>query len=139
MISSVSTALKPELEPVNVKSIVTGTTPLIYIAAPYTNPDPVENTHHACKIADALLEAGFTPLIPHLSLLWHIVSPKPYGVWLAYDRELLKRCDVVLRVPGSSAGATQECTLADSLDIPVIRPRSNDPTDCVAAVTQFFV
>ena len=131
-----TTAVKPE--PVNVKSIATGTTPLIYIAAPYTIPDPVENTHHACQIADALLEAGFTPLIPHLSLLWHLVSPKPYGVWLAYDRELLKRCDVVLRVPGSSAGATLECTLADALEIPVIRPPSNDPANCVAAVTQFF-
>ena len=112
--------------------------PLIYIAAPYTVPDPVENTHVACRIADALLEAGFTPVVPHLTMFWHLISPKPYGIWLAYDQELLRRCDVLLRIPGFSKGATQECTLADSLNIPVIRPKSNNPSDCVAAVTQFY-
>ncbi|MBX3452490.1 MAG: DUF4406 domain-containing protein [Planctomycetaceae bacterium] len=112
--------------------------PLVYIAAPYTQPDPVENTHAVIKIADALLDAGFTPLVPHLTLAWHLVSPKPYSTWLAYDRHLLARCDVLLRVPGYSHGATQECTFADELGIPVIRPRSADPADCIAAVTNHF-
>lgn len=112
--------------------------PLVYVAAPYTHPDPVVNTHSVIRIADALLDAGFMPLIPHLTLAWHLVSPKPYATWLAYDRHLLARCDVLLRVPGYSHGATQECTFADELAIPVIRPRSADPADCVAALTHFF-
>ena len=112
--------------------------PLIYVAAPYSEPDPVENTHAVIKIADALLDAGFTPLVPHLTLAWHLVSPKPYATWLAYDRHLLARCDVVLRVPGYSNGATLETQFADELGIPVIRPRSADPADCVAAVTNWF-
>jgi hypothetical protein len=111
---------------------------LVYVAAPYTQPDPVQNTHAVIKIADALLDAGFTPLVPHLTLAWHLVSPKPYSAWLAYDRHLLARCDVLLRVPGYSHGATQECAFADELGIPVIRPRSADPTDCVAALANHF-
>lgn len=112
--------------------------PLVYVAAAYTQPDPVQNTHAVIKIADALLDAGFTPLIPHLTLAWHLVSPKPYSAWLAYDRHLLARCDVLLRVPGYSHGATQECAFAEELGIPVIRPRSADPTDCVAALANHF-
>lgn len=112
--------------------------PLVYVAAAYTQPDPVQNTHAVIKIADALLDAGFTPLVPHLTLAWHLVSPKPYSAWLAYDRTLLARCDVLLRVPGYSHGATQECAFADELGIPVIRPRSADPADCVAALTIHF-
>ena len=111
---------------------------MVYIAAPYSHPDPVENTHVVCRIADALLAAGYVPVLPHLTLLWHLVSPKPYDTWIAYDRELLKRCDLVLRVPGHSPGATDECLLATALNIPVIQPRSADPTDCVAALTHFF-
>lgn len=108
--------------------------PLVYVAGPYSRPDPVENTHSIVRVADALLDAGIIPVVPHLTLLWHLVSPKPYHRWLDYDRHLLLRCDAVLRVPGFSAGATQECTLADAHGIPVIRPRSAAPADCVAAV-----
>lgn len=98
----------------------------------------MENTHDICRIADAILDAGFVPLVPHLTLLWQLVSPKPDSTWLAYDQQLLARCDAVLRVPGYSNGATQECKFADELGIPVIRPRSCDPADCVAAVTALF-
>ena len=113
--------------------------PMIYIAAPYSEPDPVQNTKHAIRIADALLKAGFTPLVPHLTMLWDIVSPKSYETWLDYDRELLARCDAVLRVPGYSVGATREARFADSLDIPVIRPSSASPEDCVRAVLNWEV
>jgi nucleoside 2-deoxyribosyltransferase len=112
--------------------------PLIYLAGPYTEPDPVQNTHRMIRIADALLDAGFVPLIPHLTLAWHLVSPKRYETWLDYDRELLAHCDAVLRVPGDSNGATGETQHADKLGIPVIRPRSASPDDCVAAVLLWF-
>ncbi len=85
-------------------------------------------------IADALLEAGIVPLVPHLSLLWQLISPKPYATWLDFDRELLARCDAVLRVPGFSVGATLEAEFALMRGIPVIYPWSADPADCVDAV-----
>ena len=125
-------------EPVNESQTAPAQPLMIYVAGPYSRPDPVENTHRIVRIADALLDAGFIPVVPHLTLLWHLVSPKPYECWLAYDRELLRRCDALLRVPGYSAGATQEVELADALGIPVIRPRSAAPADCVAAVAGWF-
>lgn len=135
MIATVPTThTAPEQEPVIQKHTTTARRLLIYLAGPYTEPDPVENTHRMIRIADALLDAGFTPLIPHLTLAWHLVSPKRYETWLDYDRELLAHCDVLLRVPGYSNGATQETQYADELGIPVIRPRSAEPADCVAAV-----
>ncbi|QDU39706.1 hypothetical protein Mal4_40520 [Maioricimonas rarisocia] len=112
--------------------------PLIYIAAPYTQPDPAANTHYVLQVADALLKAGATPLVPHLSLLWHVVSPKPYDFWLAYDRELLIRCDAVMRIPGFSNGATDECRFAESLDIPVLTARSAAVDDCVRVVRHWI-
>lgn len=132
------TLTQPRPKAIETRNTATDRVPLIYVAGPYTQPDPVANTHAVIRIADALLDAGFTPLIPHLTLAWHLVSPKPYDTWLAYDRHLVARCDVLLRVPGYSHGATQECTFADELAIPVVRPRSADPTDCVAALTHFF-
>jgi hypothetical protein len=129
------------LKPVRIvpKKTAAEPAPLIYIAGPYTEPDPVANTHEIIRIADALLAAGFTPLIPHLTLAWQLVSPKPYETWLEYDRELLARCDAVLRVPGYSVGATRETQFADRMNLPVIRPWSASPEDCVEAVRNWQV
>jgi nucleoside 2-deoxyribosyltransferase len=128
------------LKPVRIvpKKTAAEPAPLVYLAGPYTEPDPVANTHRVLRIADALLEAGFTPFIPHLTLAWHLVSPKPYETWLEYDRELLARCDVLLRVPGYSEGAALESLFAECRGIPVIRPDSASPDDCVAAVSDWL-
>lgn len=126
--------LAPQCDAIDERHTACDDVPLVYIAAPFASPDPVANTHAVIRIADGLLHAGFTPFIPHLSLAWQLVSPKPYDTWLSYDRHLLARCDLLLRVPGHSEGATQECEFAEELGIPVIQSRSADPTDCVAAV-----
>lgn len=94
--------------------------PLCYLAGPYTNPDPVENTHHAFKVGTEMVERGLvTPFIPHASLLWHMVTPKPYQFWLDYDIEVLAKCDALLRLPGVSAGADKEVAFALDNGIPV--------------------
>ena len=95
------------------------TKPLVYLAGPYTNPDPVENIHRAIKIADGLLDVC-TPLIPHLTGTWHMVSPKPYEEWLAIDLEYMDRCDAVYRFAGPSSGADREVELAHEWGIPVL-------------------
>jgi nucleoside 2-deoxyribosyltransferase len=94
---------------------------LVYIAHPYTHPDPVRNTHHAIAWANMLVQRGFVPYIPHLNLLWHLVTPKEPNFWYEYDLHFLKRCDAVLRVGGASQGAVQETLVAKGQKIPVFR------------------
>lgn len=92
---------------------------LIYIAAPYTNPDPVANTGFAIWTAQALVDLGFTPVIPHLNLLWHLLQPHPPEFWYAYDLEILARCDALLRIGGESPRADKEVEYAKEHSIPV--------------------
>lgn len=94
--------------------------PLVYLAAPYTDPDPVANTHHAIRVASRLIDDGrVTPVVPHLTLLWQAVDPRPAEFWYAYDLEVLARCDIVLRLPGPSPGADNEVREAERLGLPV--------------------
>lgn len=93
--------------------------PLVYLAGPYSKPDPVENMHRAVKLADRLLDVC-VPVVPHLTGLWHLVSPKPYETWLELDVALMLRCDVVFRFPGESSGADGEVALALERGIPVV-------------------
>lgn len=100
--------------------------PLVYIAGPYSNPDPVENTHATIKFADGVLASGLAiPVIPHLTMTWHLVSPKPYEAWLDYDLHLLSRCDALFRLPGDSSGADAEVAFADDRGIPVFHRPSD--------------
>lgn len=92
----------------------------VYLAAPYTHPDPVENTHWVCKTATLLWKLGYIPIVPHLSLLWHIVDPHPIQTWYAYTMALLSRCDVLLRLDGHSVGADGEVTYAAEHEIPIV-------------------
>jgi hypothetical protein len=84
-----------------------GVRPIIYIAGPYSS-DPVHGTRAAILAADAVWDAGGCPLVPHLSLLADIVSPRPYEEWLQRDLGLLAVCEAVIRLPGESAGADAE-------------------------------
>jgi hypothetical protein len=94
--------------------------PWVYVAGPYTQPDPAVNTRTALRAGDRLWDAGAVPIVPHLTHLWHLVEPQPYAHWLALGRELLTRCDALLRLPGASPGADEEVALAKALDIPVL-------------------
>ena len=96
------------------------TRPLVYLAGPYTNPDPVHNTHNTIKHATRLYESGlYVPVVPHLSLLWHLVEPRPIDFWYQYDLAILARCDAVYRLQGPSVGADAEVKAAIAAHIPV--------------------
>ena len=95
------------------------TTPTIYIAGPYTLPDPCENVHKAVKAADALLRMGYAPYVPHLTHFWHTMYPHPYETWMGLDLPFVAKCDYLVRLPGVSAGADREVSLALNLGKPV--------------------
>lgn len=98
--------------------------PLVYVAAPYTLPDPAANTHAVIMLASELIDEGLvTPVVPHLTLLWHLVAPRPLDFWYAYDVALLRRCDALFRVEGTSSGADMEIDFAATHGIPVFTER----------------
>lgn len=91
---------------------------LLYVAGPYTHDDPVENTHRAIKTASAIYRmTPWVPVVPHLSLLWHLVDPQPIEFWYEYDLHLLDRCSAIVRLPGRSTGADAELAHARSIRI----------------------
>ena len=93
--------------------------PLIYIAGPYSS-DPVNNTREAVLFADALYETGLcVPFVPHLSIVWDLVTPeaRPVEFWYELDLHFLERCDALIRLPGRSTGADREVTRARELKI----------------------
>lgn len=92
----------------------------VYVAGPYTKPDPCANTNKAIAIGNELWDRGFTPYVPHLTHFWHTVSPRPYEDWLAFDLVWLAECDVLLRFPGESSGADKEVVFAQGRSIPVV-------------------
>ena len=101
----------------------------IYIAGPYTKGDPVVNTRKAIAAAEMVRAWGDTPIVPHLTMLWHTVSPQEWEYWLKYDLELLSCCDALLRLPGESTGADREVAYAKAHDIPVY-DHQNVPPMC---------
>jgi nucleoside 2-deoxyribosyltransferase len=112
--------------------------PLIYLAGPYTKPDPCENTHRAIVTANKLIDLGFDVFIPHLSHFWHTVTPKPYTWWTEYDLRILQRCDIVYRMLGESPGADTEVAYAQELDILVVH-EGEDIIDAIADKAWFAV
>ncbi len=92
---------------------------LIYVASPYSLGDTAVNVRKAIEAGDVLYESGYIPYIPHLMMLWHIVSPDHEKKWLEIGQAMLRRCDAVLRLNGESVGADNEVVLARSLGIPV--------------------
>jgi hypothetical protein len=91
----------------------------VYIAGPYTKGDVAKNVRTAIDAANTLLEFGFTPFVPHLTHFWHMLCPHEYQVWLDYDYEWLKSCDVLIRLRGESPGADIEVKQARLRGMPV--------------------
>lgn len=93
--------------------------PLVYVAGPYTYGDPVLNTRRAINAAEGLLRNGLvTPVVPHLSMFWHLVHPRDLDWWYDYDVALLARCDALFRLAGESIGADREVAFAAERSIP---------------------
>lgn len=93
--------------------------PLIYIAGPYTNPDPVLNVRRAVEVGEEVSAHGMVPVVPHLTMFWHLISPHPLEWWYAHDLDLLAHCHAIFRFPGASTGADAEVEFARARGIPV--------------------
>lgn len=92
--------------------------PLIYTAGPYSG-NPVAFTRNAILTGETIEALGCNVFIPHLTLLWDLISPAPVDVWYRRDDAILVRCDAVFRIAGISSGAEAEVALALDHNIPV--------------------
>jgi len=81
---------------------------LVYIAGPYAQGDVAVNVRNAIDAAEQVWQAGHTPFVPHLNVLWHMVYPHPPSDWYFWDSIWLMRCDALIRLEGESPGADME-------------------------------
>lgn len=99
----------------------------IYVAGPFTKGDQIINIREAILMGDCLLRLGHIPYIPHLTGLWHMLSPHPVYEWYNYDNEWLRVCDALFRMHGESGGADDEVMLMTHLGRPVYYNLSEVP------------
>jgi len=91
----------------------------IYVAGPYRLGDVKANGRRAMDAGTALLARSHAPLVPHLNHFCHRQTPHPERTWIDFDLVWLEVADAVLRLPGASEGADEECDYAGLLGIPV--------------------
>jgi hypothetical protein len=112
--------------------------PLVYISGPISLGNTIVNVRNGCLAWETLRAGGLcTPIAPHWSIQQEMVWPITHAEWIEYDLELVARCDAVLRLPGESKGADQECLFAQQLGLPVFhdlnelaRGLSTSPSIC---------
>ena len=96
---------------------------LAYVAGPYRAPTEWEvkrNIEAAERIAVALWQQGYAVICPHKNTAFFGGAASD-EVWLTGDLEIMRRCDLVVLVPGwrSSSGTRAEVAEAQCLGIPV--------------------
>lgn len=102
---------------------------MVYLAGPYSHPDPkvVEERYNKhIEYLAKLLQAGLVVFSPIAH--WHVVAhnytlPKTWDFWRTLDLAILARCDslIVLQLPGwkESVGTTAEIEFAKLNDKPI--------------------
>lgn len=91
----------------------------VYIASPYSKGNAEANVNKQIRAFAALAKLGFAPMAPLLGHFVHRLHPIPYEAWMAMDLEWIPRCDILLRLPGESAGADREVECALQHGVPV--------------------
>ena len=105
---------------------------LIYIAGPMnSNPNYVggvatgaqarKNIRLAIDVADQFAIRGATVFVPHLNKFWDIRHPRGFEFWLRQDENILRRCDLMVRLPGFSRGADREEAHAKKYGVQVVK------------------
>ncbi len=115
--------------------------PRVYISGPITKGDRNHNFAQAAVAEKQLMLSGFAPLNPMRSMIvpHSHDADLPHEVWMRADLPWVECAEAVLRLPGESVGATQECDRAKAKGIPVLhtiealedwRRRNGEDTSC---------
>jgi hypothetical protein len=117
----------------------------IYIASPYSNGDKLQNVRLQIDVFHILRDLGYLPFAPLLSHYVNVVRDRPHKDWIEYDIELLKLCDIVIRIRPKDAngveipspGADIEEQKAKELGIPYYEFQSVDEVEFLFKATEF--
>jgi hypothetical protein len=98
---------------------------VVFIAGPFratTTWRIEEHVRQAERMALQVWQAGFAAICPHTNSRF-FQGEAPDSIWLVGYREILRRCDAVLLIPGwvSSEGAVAEMQEARRLKLPICR------------------
>lgn len=102
---------------------------MIYLASPYSHPDPYLREERYLRAMHALgyllskKQWAYSPIVHCHELKKVSELPPGYKFWLEFDRHVIKRCDkvTVLRIEGfaQSKGVAAEIAFAEEQGIPV--------------------
>jgi hypothetical protein len=92
----------------------------IYIAGPMTYGDNLQNAFEAFRTFRQLIRLGFSPHCPQMAMLIsRMIGDLSHETWMDVDLPWVHVSDAVLRLPGESPGADQECREAAEQGITV--------------------
>jgi len=117
----------------------------IYIASPYNAGDKLQNVRLQIDAFHILRDLGYLPIAPLLSHYVNLVRDRSHKDWLEYDIELLKICDIVVRlrpkdengVEIPSPGADMEEAKAKEIGIPYYEFQTLDELEFLFKATEF--
>jgi hypothetical protein len=88
----------------------------VYIAGPLTKGHRTENIRKSIDAAERIASRGHIVFVPHLWDFWELCYPgHSYEFWIQMDFQWLRKCDILVRIPGPSEGADREESLARQL------------------------
>lgn len=116
----------------------------VYIAGPIANGhtakprDIYKNVRNAERFYEELINAGWTPILPHLSYhAWvNFDNDVHWPRWIELDLDLLDVVCAIIRIPGESIGAEMEVQYAQEKDIHVLRVST--PKEAVEKLAEKF-
>lgn len=92
----------------------------VYIAGPLSLGSEKDNVRKAMEAGALMLDAGYAPYVPHAAYFsFEVAFPRGDEAWIQSDLAWVAKSDMVLRLPGPSAGADRETAIAAALNIPV--------------------
>lgn len=91
----------------------------VFISSPYTNGNKDWNVLAQIVTANKLIDLGLSPFTPLLHHYLEVQKSRSSEVWLDLMIDWMLECDAVLRLPGESEGADEECRVAEENNIPV--------------------
>ena len=93
--------------------------PFIYIAGPISKGTYCTNVRNGVEAAKKVKDLGGVYFCPMLDMLYAFLYPEPtWEEFLDYDKQVILRCDAVIRLPGESKGADVEEAWAKEHGIP---------------------